>query len=82
MFSTNEESTQPLAIDIKTKSAKLKKFFSSNELTYKTERNSQKTNLRLLGEGIVRVFGKVMYTLLYSKLIISKDLLYSIWSST
>ena len=54
----------------------------SNELTYKTERNSQKTNLRLLGEGIVRVSGKVMYTLLYSKSITSKELYYSTWDST
>ena len=29
------------------------------------------------GEGIVREFGKVMYTLLHSKWITSKDLLYS-----
>ena len=29
------------------------------------------------GEGRVRDFGKVMYTLLYLKWIISKDLLYS-----
>ena len=30
-----------------------------------------------LGEGIVSEFGKVMYTLLYSKWITNKDLLYS-----
>ena len=30
-----------------------------------------------LGEGIVREFGKVMHTLLYSKWITKKDLLYS-----
>ena len=34
-----------------------------------------------LGEGIVREFGKVMYTLLYSKWITNKDLLYSTWNS-
>ena len=51
----------------------------TNELTYKTGRESQtwKTNLRLQGwgrEGIVRDFGKVMYTLLYLKWITNKDL--------
>ena len=30
-------------------------------------------NLRLPGEGIVRDFGKVMYTLLYLKWITNKD---------
>ena len=44
----------------------------TNELTYKTETESQtsKTNLWLQGgggEGIVRDFGKVMYTLLSLK---------------
>ena len=34
------------------------------------------------GEGIVREFGEIMYTLLYSKWITNKDLLYSIWNST
>ena len=53
----------------------------TNELTYKTGRESQtwKTNLRLQGwgrEGIVRDFGKVMYTLLCLKWITNKDLLY------
>ena len=33
------------------------------------------------GEGIVEDFGKVMYTLLYSKWITNKDLLYSTWNS-
>ena len=33
------------------------------------------------GEGIVRDFGMVMYTLLYLKRITNKDLLYSTWSS-
>ena len=32
-------------------------------------------------EGIVRDFGKVKYTLLYSKWITNKDLLYSTWNS-
>ena len=32
-------------------------------------------------EGIVRNFGKVLYTLLYLKWITSKDLLYSTWNS-
>ena len=34
-----------------------------------------------MGEGIVRVFGMHMSTLLYSKWITSKDLLYSTWNS-
>ena len=38
-------------------------------------------NLWLLGEGIVRVFGMVMYTLLYLKWITNQDLLYSTWNS-
>ena len=32
-------------------------------------------------QGIVRDFGKVMYTLLYLKRITNKDLLYSTWNS-
>ena len=35
------------------------------------------TNFWLLGEGIVRDFGKVMHTLLYLKWVTSKDLLHS-----
>ena len=34
------------------------------------------------GERIVREFGIDMYTLLHSKWITNKDLLYSIWNST
>ena len=33
------------------------------------------------GEGIGRQFGMEMYTLLYSKRITNKDLLYSTWNS-
>ena len=33
------------------------------------------------GEGIVKNFGKVMYTLLYLKWITNKNLLYSAWNS-
>ena len=33
-------------------------------------------------EGIVRDFGKVMYTLLYLKWITYKDLLYRTWNSS
>ena len=33
-------------------------------------------------KGIVREFGKVMYTLLYLKWVTNKDLLYSTWNST
>ena len=34
------------------------------------------------GEGIIKDFGKVMYTLLYLKWITNKNLLYSTWNST
>ena len=34
------------------------------------------------GEGITGAFGKVMYTLLYSKWITNSGLLYSTWNST
>ena len=33
------------------------------------------------GKGIVREFGRNMYTLLYVKWITKKDLLYSTWNS-
>ena len=51
----------------------------TNELTYKTEKDSQtsKMNLGLPGAGTVRDFGKVMYTLLYLKQITSKRL--TVW---
>ena len=54
----------------------------TNELTYKTERDSQtqKTNLQLPGRK-VRDLGKVMYTLLYLKWVTKKGLLYSLWNS-
>ena len=39
-------------------------------------------NSWFLGEGIFKDFGKVMYTLLYLKLITNKDLLYSTGNST
>ena len=38
-------------------------------------------NLRVPGEGIVRDFGMVVYTLLYLKWITNKNLLYSTWNS-
>ena len=55
----------------------------TNELTFKTQRNSDLENRThgCWGEGIVKDFGKVMYTLLYFKWIINRDLLYSIWNS-
>ena len=34
-----------------------------------------------VGEGIVKDFGKVMYTRLYLKRITNKDILYSMWNS-
>ena len=63
----------------------LKKKNGTHELIYRTERDSQRTNLWLLGEGwggkIVREFGMDMYTLLYLKWITNKDRLYSTWNS-
>ena len=61
----------------------------TNELIYKTETDSQtlKTNLWLPSEesgggGINQEIGVNIYTLLYIKQIINKDLLYSTGSST
>ena len=59
------------------------KFFylkrnDTNELTYKNRKKltDLENELMVAGEeGIVREFGKVMYTLLYSKWTTSKDLL-------
>ena len=53
----------------------------TNEPTYKTERDSQKTNLQLPGGRDSREFGMDGYTLLYSKWITNKDLLYSTGNS-
>ena len=52
----------------------------SNELTFKTERDSVLENEFMVaggrsGEGIVREFGMDLYTLLYLKQITNKDLL-------
>ena len=47
----------------------------SNELTKQKETEDEL--MVAGGEGIVREFGKIMYTLLYSKWITNKDLLYS-----
>ena len=51
--------------------------------TYNTERDSQTREAKYScwGEGIVRDFGKVMYTLLYLKWITNKNLLYNTWNS-
>ena len=53
----------------------------TNELIYKTDSQTSRTNLWLpgeyKGEGIFREFGMDMYMLLYLKEITSKDLLYS-----
>ena len=55
------------------------KINDTNELTYKTERDSQtqKMNSWLLREGTVKDIGKVMYTLLYLKWVTNQNLLYS-----
>ena len=45
------------------------------------QKETHKLRKWLLGEGIVRKFGKVMYTLLYLKWITDKDLLNSRWNS-
>ena len=49
---------------------------------YKTETHRlRKQTYGWWGEGIVKDYGKVMYTLLYLKRITNKDLLYSTWNS-
>jgi len=55
----------------------------TDDLTYKAERDSVLENkLMVVGvEGIVRYFGKVMYTLIYLKWITNKDLLKSTGNS-
>ena len=54
----------------------------TNELTKQKETHRlRKQTYGCWGEGIVRDFGKVTYTLLYSKWITNKDLLYSTWNS-
>ena len=45
------------------------------------ETHRQRTNRIARREGIIRDFGKVMYTLLYIKWITNKNLLYSTWNS-
>ena len=66
------------------------KIKDTNELTYKTETDSQTSRMFLwlpgegCGQGIVRESGIDVYTLLYLKYlkwIINKDLLYSTWNS-
>ena len=46
---------------------------NTNELTYKIEGDSKKTNLWLPGERTDRECGVFMYTLLYLKWITNKD---------
>ena len=48
-----------------------------NDLLTKQKETHRKQTYGCQGEGIVREFGKAMYTLLYSKWIAKKDLLYS-----
>ena len=63
------------------------KRYDTNDLTYKTETDSQtwKTSLWLPGERIreriIREFEMDMYTLLYLKWITNKNLQYSTWKS-
>ena len=54
----------------------------TNECTYKTETHRLRKQTHVCwSEAIVQDFGKVMYTLLYSKWMTNKDLLYSTWNS-
>ena len=59
----------------------------TNDLTYKTEIDSQTWRTRLwlpgekIKERIIREFGMDMYTLLYLKWITNKNLQYSTWNS-
>ena len=54
----------------------------TNELTYRTETHRlRKRTHGCRGKGIVKDFGKDMYTLLYLKCITNKDLLYNTWNS-
>jgi len=53
----------------------------TNKLTYKQQQTHREQTYGCQREGIVREFGKVMYTLLYSKRITNKNLLYSTWNS-
>jgi len=60
----------------------------TNEVTYKTETDKDFENELMVmgkrgrkGERIVREFGVGLYTVLYLKWIINKDLLYSTWNS-
>ena len=53
----------------------------TNELTkQKKTHRVRKRTYGCHGEEIVRKSGKVMYTLLYSKWIINKDILHSTWN--
>ena len=52
----------------------------TNELIKQRETHRKRTHV-CSGEGIVRAFEKVMYTLLYLKWITNKNLLYSTWNS-
>ena len=55
---------------------------NTNELMKQKETHRlRKQTYVYWAEGIVREFGKVTYTLLYSKWITNSDLLYSTWSS-
>ena len=56
------------------------KINDTNELTYKTERDREWT-YGCWGKGWLTDFGIDMYTLLYLKWIINKDLLYNTWNS-
>ena len=59
----------------------------TNDITYKTETDSQTSRMSLWlqgegwWEGIVKEYVMGMYTLIHLKWIVNKDLLYSTWNS-
>ena len=57
-----------------------KKMIQMNLENRKRLTDLEKKLLVRAGEGILRTFGMDMYTLLYLKLIISKNLLYRTWN--
>ena len=59
----------------------IKKETIQMNLQDRKETHRQRTNRIARREGIIRDFGKVMYTLLYIKWITNKNLLYSTWNS-
>ena len=57
------------------------KLNDTNELTKQKETHRPKMNSWLPGKGVVKDFGKLIYTLLYLKWITNKIPLHSTWNS-